>query len=183
MAKDNGDPRMGIDSDLMLLLAGVATAITLLLGVFVIADRARRIEQWLEQDAAAVWDDFDEIRRTSDGALVALRELSGVGLHFRQMRREQLRLSEKLEAISRATETMARLLQQRDQTEKEHRAQLEHIVGVSRSLQEWRSRMTAVYSEAAHLFESEPIRELMERFDEQQPTYALEAPGRSEESK
>ena len=172
---------MGIDSDLALLLAGVGTAITLLLGVFVIANRARRIEQWLEQEAV-VRSDFEELRWTSDRTFVALCELSGMGLHFRQIRREQLRLSEKLEAISQATETMMRLLQWRDDAERERGAQFEQIIEASRSLQEWKSRMTAVYSEAADLFETEPVLELMERFDERKPTYALEAPGRSEET-
>ena len=141
-----------------------------------IANRARRIEQWLEQEAV-VRSDFEELRWTSDRTFVALCELSGIGLHFRQIRREQLRLSEKLDAMSRATETMMRLLQWRDDAERERGAQFEQIIEASRSVQEWKSRMTAVYSEAAHLFESEPIREVMQRFDERQPTYA---PGRSD---
>jgi hypothetical protein len=104
--------------------------------------------------------------------------LSGIGLHFRQIRREQQRLSDKLEAISQATETTTRLPQKlRDDTERERGAQFEEIIEASRSVQEWKSRMTAVYAEAAHLFETEPIREIMERFE-----HALEAPVRSEKS-
>jgi len=95
------------------------------------------------------------------------------------MKREQLRLSEKLDMISRETDSLAGVLQLRDQVQREHQDEFKEIVEVSRSLQEWRSTITAVYSDAGHLFESEPIRELIDRFGPQQ-TYAAEPPGRSE---
>ncbi len=175
---------MDIESDQLLWLAVAATAITLLLGVLVIAVRTRRIrEQLLELDALKrsvqeVQRDFAEIVRISDRTFIGLRELSGFGLHFRQINREQLRLSEKLKMISSAMEN-AGLMQLRGEIKREHQDEIKEIVEASRSLQEWRSRMTAVYSDAGHLFESEPIRELIDRFGPQ-PTDAAEPPGRSE---
>ena len=173
---------MYIESDQLLWIAVAATAITLLVGVVVIAVGTRK--QLLELDALKrsvqkVQRDFAEIVRISDRTLIGLRELSGFGLHFRQIKREQLRLSEKLKMISSAMETLGGLPQLRDEIKREHKNEINEIVEVSRSLQEWRSRVTAVYSDAGHLFESEPIRELIDRFGPQQ-TYAAEPPGRSE---
>jgi hypothetical protein len=172
---------MDIASDQLLLLAVVATGITLLLGVLVIAVRTRRIyEQLSGLDALtrSVRRDFAEIVRISDRTFIGLRELSGFGLHFRQIKREQSRLSEKLMMISSATETFAAMLQLRGETKREHQEKIKELVEASRSLQEWRSRMTAVYSEASHLFESEPIRELIDQF-ERQPTNPAEPTTRS----
>ena len=121
---------------------------------------------------------FAEIVRIADRTSIGLQELSGFGLHFRQMKREQLRLSEKLDMISRETDSLAGVLQLRDQVQREHQDEFKEIVVVSRSLQEWRSRITAVYSDAGHLFESEPIRELIDRFGPR-PAYAAESPARS----
>jgi hypothetical protein len=176
---------MEIESDPLLLLALAASGITLLLGILVIAVRARKMDERLaELDAMKrslqqVQRDFAEIVRISDRTFVGLRELSGVGLHFRQIKREQLRLWEKLQKISSATDSLARLLQRRDQINRDHPDELKEIVEASRSLQEWRSRMTAVCADADHLFESEPIRELVEGLDPQ-PLYAGEPAGRSE---
>ena len=176
---------MGIESDQLLLLTVAVSGITLLLGVLVIAVRTRKIrEQLLELDALKrsvqkVQRDFAEIVRISDRTLVGLQELSGFGLHFRQIKREQLRLSEKLKMISSAMETLGGRPQLRDQIKREHQDEIKEIVEASKSLQEWRSRITAVYSDAGHLFESEPIRELIDQF-EPQPTYAADPPGRSE---
>ena len=50
--------------------------------------------------------DFAEIVRIADRTFIGLQELSGVGLHFRQMKREQFRLSEKLKMISSAMDTL-----------------------------------------------------------------------------
>jgi len=174
-----------VASDQLLLLAAGATAITLLLSVLVIAVRTRKIrEQLLELDALrrsvqTVQSNLVEIARTADRTFVGLRELSGVGLHFRQIKREQLRLCEKLNMISSAMETFEELLQLRDDP-RGPSEEIKEIVEASRSLQEWRSRVTAVYSDAGHLFESEPIRELLDQFTPPPTSYTAEPPGRSE---
>ena len=173
---------MDIESDQLLLLAIVATGITLLLSVLVIAVRTRRIrEQLLELDALkrSVQRDFTEIARISDRTFIGLQELSGFGLHFREIKREQLRLSEKLTMISSEMEALVGLLQLRGEIGREHQEKIKELVKACRSLQEWRSRMTAVYSDAGYLFESEPIRELIDRFGPP-PTYIAEPPDRSE---
>ncbi len=116
-----------------------------------------------------------------DRTFVEIPVLSGLGLHLRQIKREQLRLSERLKMISSDIETLARLLQRRDKGERGHRKEVKEIIETSRSLQEWRSRMTAVYSDARHLFDSEPIRELIEGFGPEAMHVAQPA-DRSEES-
>ena len=172
---------MDIESDQLLWLVLAATTITLLFAALVIAARARQIrEQLLELDALkrsmqAVQRDIAEIVRISDRTFIGLRELSGFGLHFRQIKREQSRLSEKLRTISSAMETFAGLLQPQGETRREHQDEISEIVEAFRSLQEWRSRMTAVYSDAGHLFESEPIRELIDRFGPQPTSYTAES--------
>jgi DNA repair exonuclease SbcCD ATPase subunit len=177
---------MDIESDQLLWLVLAATTITLLFAALVIAARARQIrEQLLELDALkrsmqAVQRDIAEIVRISDRTFIGLRELSGFGLHFRQIKREQSRLSEKLRTISSAMETFAGLLQPQGETRREHQDEISEIVEAFRSLQEWRSRMTAVYSDAGHLFESEPIRELIDRFGPPPPSHTAEPPNTSE---
>jgi hypothetical protein len=174
-----------VASDQLLLLAAAATGITLLLSALVIAVRTRKIrEQLLELDALrrsvqTVQGNFTEIVRIAERTFVGLQELSGVGLHFRQIKRQQLRLSEKLNMIANAMETYEELGRLRDDL----RGQSEEIketVEASRSLQEWRSRVTAVYSDAGHLFESEPIRELLDRFAPPAASYTAEPTGGSE---
>ena len=172
-------------SDQLLFLAVAASAITLLLGVLVIAVRTRKIGERLSELAALRRSmqegrrDFAQIVRVSDRTFVGLQELSGVGLHFRQIKREQLRLSERLTLISSAMETLTRRLQHGDEIKRQDKDEIKEIVEASRSLQEWKSRMTAVYSDAGYLFDSEPIRELIDRFGPP-PTYAAEPAGRSE---
>jgi hypothetical protein len=172
-------------SDPLLLLAAAATGITLLLSVLVIAVRTRKIrEQLLELDVLrrsvqTVQGNLTEIVRISDRTFVGLQELSGAGLHFRQIKRQQLRLSEKLNTISNAMETCEALLQLRDDLRGQSE-EIKEIVEASRSLQEWRSRVTAVYSDAGHLFESEPIRELIDRFGPPPTSYAEEPASRAE---
>ena len=172
-------------SDQLLLLAVAASAITLLLGVLAIVVRTRKISEQLSELAALkrsvqeVRRDFARIVQVSDRTFVWLQALSGVGLHFRQIKREQLRLSEKLKTISSALETFTKLLQRRDEIKRQHKDEIKEVVEASRSLQEWKSRMTAVYSDAGYLFESEPIRELIDRFGPPS-TYTAEPPDRSE---
>jgi hypothetical protein len=175
-----------VESDQLLLLAAATTAITLLLSVLVIAVRTRKVrEQLLELDTLkrsvqTVQSDLIEIVRIADRTSVGLQELSGIGLHFRQIKREQIRLSEKLKMISSAMETLEGLLQLRDEIKRGQTEEIKEIVNASRSLQEWRSRVDAVFSDAGHLFESEPIRELIDRFGPQPTSHTAEPPGRSE---
>lgn len=170
---------------LLLLLSACATGITLLLGVLVIAVRTRKIrEQLLELDALrlsvqTIRSNLGEIDRTLVRTVVGLQALSGVGLHFREIKREQLRLCEKLNKISSAMEAFGELLQVRDDPRGQS-DEIKEIVEASRSLQEWRSRVTAVYSDAGHLFESEPIRELLDQFAPPPASYTAEPPAKSE---
>ena len=94
-------------------------------------------------------------------------------------------LSEKLKIISGAMETRIALLQGRDEIKRQHRDEIKEIVEAARSLQEWKSRMTEVYLDAGYLFESEPIRELIDGFGPR-PMHVAEPPcgsvGRSSES-
>jgi hypothetical protein len=173
-----------MESDqLLLLLTAVTTGITLVLNVLVIA-RTRKIgEQLRELDALKrsvreVQLDFAEIVRVSNRTFIELQRLSGVGLHFRQIRREQLVLADKFQRISSAMDALSGLLQSRDAIKTEHQDEIKEIIETSRSLQEWRSRMTAVYADAGHLFESEPIRELIDRLGPEL-TYAAQPPARS----
>jgi len=172
-------------SDQLLLLAIAASAITLLLGVLVVVVRTRKIGEWLaELDALKrsvqeVQRDFARMVQVSDRTFVGLQELSGIGLHFRQIKREQLRLSEKLKLISSAMETLTGMLQRRDEIKRQNKDEIKEVVEASRSLQEWKSRMTAVYSDAGYLFESEPVRELIDRFGPH-PTYAAQPPDGTE---
>jgi hypothetical protein len=173
-----------IESDQLLLLVAAAIGIPLLLRGLVIAIRTGKVrEQLLELDALkrsvqTVQSNLTEIVRIADRTFAGLRELSGFGLHFRQIKREQLRLSEKLKMISSAMETLEGLPQLRHEIRGQNE-KIEEIVEASRSLQEWRSRVTAVCSDAGHLFESEPIRELIDRFGPQPTSYTAEPPGRS----
>ncbi len=174
-----------VASDQLLLLAAAATAITLLLSVLVIAVRTRKIgEQLLELDALrrsvqTIQSNLFEVARTADRTFVGLRELSGIGLQFRQIKREQLRLREKLDMISSTMKTFGESLQLRNDPRGQSE-EIKEIVEASRSLQEWRSRVTAVYSDAGHLFESEPIRELLDQFAAPPASHAADPPGRSE---
>lgn len=174
-----------VESDQLLLLAAVAAAITLLSSVLVIAVRTRKVrEQLLELETLRcsvqiIQTNLNEIVRIAARTRVGLQELSGVGLHFRQIKREQSRLSEKLNSISRAVETLGGVPQLRDEL-RGHNEEIKEIVEASRSLQEWRSRVTAVYSDAGHLFESEPVRELLEGFEPPTASYTARPPRRSE---
>ena len=166
-----------IESDQWLLLAAAATGITLLLSVLVIAVRTRKELDALRRSVQTVQSDLTEVVRIADRTFVGLQELSGVGLHFRQIKRDQSRLSKKLKMISSAMETLGGRLQLREETQKRQDEEIKEIADTSRALQDWSSRMTAVYSDAGHLFESEPIRELIDWF-EPQPTYTAKPPGR-----
>jgi len=175
-----------VEPDQLLLLAVVTTGITALLGVLVIAVRIRRVcEQLSELDALKrsvqtvernVAENMQLVRRLSDGLPV----LPSLGLHFRQMKRDQLQLSEKLRTISSAIDALNGLLQRRDEIKIRQDEKIEEIADASKSLQEWRSRVTAVYSDVGHLFESEPIRELIDQIGPQPASLTAEPSGRSE---
>jgi hypothetical protein len=175
-----------IEPDQLLLLAAATTGITLLLGVLVIAARIRKVrEQLLELDALkcsvqTVESNLAEIvqivGRISDG----LPELSSLGLHFRQINRDQFRLSEKLRVISSAMDTLRELLQLQEEIKRGQDEELKEVADASRALQEWKSRITAVYADAGHLFESEPIRELIDRVGPQPASLTGEPPVESE---
>jgi chromosome segregation ATPase len=162
-----------VGSDQLLFLAAATAGITLLSSVLVIAVGARKVrEQLLELDALkrsvqTVRSDLFDIARTGHRTSAGLQELSGIGLHLRQIRREQTRLSDTLKMISSAMETLARLLQLRDDIKREQGEQIEETAEAARLLQEWRSRVTPVFADARSLFDSEPIRELIDGFTPQ----------------
>ena len=87
-------------------------------------------------------------------------------------------LSEKLKMMSGAMEKRIALLQARDEIKRQHTDEIEEIVEASRSLQEWKSRITDVCLDAGYLFESEPIRELLDGFGPR-PGYDAQPPGGS----
>jgi hypothetical protein len=55
-------------------------------------------------------------------------------------------------------------VQLRDEIKRQQNEEIKKIAEASRSLHEWRARVTAVFSDAGNLFESEPIREFIDRF-------------------
>ena len=161
---------MDIESDQLLLFALAAAALTVLLGILVIAVRTRRIVETLS-DMDAMKRTLQKVQleladnpRIPDRTFVENPVLPGLGLHLRQIKREQLRLSEAVKMISSEMETFGHLLKRRDKSKRDQRREIRELVETSRSLQEWKSRMTAVYSDGRHLFDSELIRELMEGF-------------------
>jgi hypothetical protein len=113
-----------------MLLTAVTMGITLLFSVLVISVHTRKVGQQLSEIGVlrrSVQDmqrDFAEIVRIADRTSIGLQELSGFGLHFRQMKREQVRLSEKLDMISRVTDSLAGVLQLRDEVPTEHQEEL-----------------------------------------------------------
>src|SRR4030095_5023651 len=133
---------MQSDQLLLLLLTAVTMGTTLLLGVFVISVHTRKMGELLLEigvlrgSVQEMQRDLAEIVRIADRTSIGLQELSGFGLYFRQMEREQLRLSEKLDMISKVTDSLAGVLQLRDEVEREHQDEFKEIVEVSRSLQE-----------------------------------------------
>lgn len=175
-----------VESDQLLLLAAGTTAITLLLSVWVIAVHIKKMRQQLL--------DLDALRRTvqtvesnlADIAQIVVRlsdglpELSSLGLHLRQIKRDQFCLSEKLRTISNAMDTLKELLQRREAIKRAQDEELKEVADASRALQEWKSRITAVYADAGHLFESEPIRELIDRVGPQPAPLAGTPPVESE---
>jgi hypothetical protein len=167
-----------IESDRLLLFAAGVTGVTLLSSALVIAVRIRRELDALKRSVQSVQSNLTEIIWIADRTFVGLQELSGVGLHFREIKRDQLRLSEKLKRISSATDTLEGLLQLREETQKWQDEKIKDIADASKAIREWRSRVTAVYSDASHLFESEPIRELIDRFGPQPTSYTAKPPGR-----
>jgi hypothetical protein len=175
-----------IASDQFLLLAAAATVIALLIGVLAIAVRLRKLnEKMWELDALTrsverVESNLIEILQIADRPSQRLPELSGLGLHFRQVKREQARLSEKLATIASAVDALRELLRLRDETKNWRDGEIKEIAAASRALQEWTSRVTAVYSDAGHLFESEPIRELIDGFGPPAASHAVESPDRVE---
>jgi len=172
-----------VESNQMLLLAAATIAITLILCVLVVDFRMRKVrEQSLELDALkravqTVQSNLVEIARIADRTSAGLQELSGSGLHFQQIKREQVRLSETVKMMSSAMEKLGELVQLRDEIKKRQNDEIKEIAEASRSLHEWRSRVTAVFSDVGHLFESEPIREFIDRFEPKPASYKAERPG------
>src|SRR4030095_9977940 len=111
-----GDLRMDIESDQLLLFALAAPALTVLLGILVIAVRTRRIvEPSSDMDAMKralqkVQLELADNAPLHDRTLVVHPVLPCLGLHLREIKQEQLRLSETLKTISSEMETFGRLL-------------------------------------------------------------------------
>jgi hypothetical protein len=172
----DGSTRM--ESDQFLLFTVGVTGISLLSSVLVVAVRTRRELDALKRSVQTVQSNLTENVRIADRTFIGLQELSGIGLHFRQIKKEQFRLSAELKMISSAMNTLEGLLQLREETQKWQDEKIKEIADASVAIHEWRSRVTAVCSDAGRLFESEPIRELIDRFGPQPTSYRAKPPGR-----
>jgi hypothetical protein len=155
------------ESNQLLLLAVAVTGIACLVSTFVVGMRTRKIHDQLSQLEAlrhsiqGLERNMREIVREVGCIADVLPGLSGLGLHLRQIKRDQRRVSEKLSAIPTAGETLEGLRQLRRDLEKRN-TKVNKIARASRGLQEWKSRVSMISSDARHLFESEPIRELID---------------------
>jgi hypothetical protein len=153
-----------LESELLLLVAA-GIAISVPLGVFVIAARVNKIREQLGELAAlqtsirAIETDFAQIVRIVGPMSDALPQVSSLGLHFRQIKKKQSYLSEKLSIISSTVEEVRELLHHREESKSE---QIKEVANAYRALEEWKSGIVAVCADASHLFESEPVRELID---------------------
>ena len=170
-----------IELDQLLLLAAIVAGIVLALSTLVVTVRTRRIEDRfldldvLQDSIQRIEEELGEIGRRVDRMSDTLSGLSGLGLHLRELKREQLRVSEKLESIRASAGTSEDLAQVRHDLEK-RKQEIKKIAQGFRGLQEWKSRVSAISSEARHLFESEPIRELMENHGSRPDALTAEPP-------
>lgn len=175
-----------IEADQLLLPVVTAIAVVLFIGVLTIAVRVRKLhEKMWELDTLTcsvqrIESSLIEILQLADRPSQRVPELSGFGLHFRQIKREQARLSDKLATIASAVEALRQLLRLRDETKQWRDGEIKEVAAASRALQEWTLRVTAVYSDAGHLFESEPIRDLIDRFGPPPASHGVESPDRAE---
>ena len=173
-----------IELDQLLLLAAVATGIVLLLSTLAVAVYTRRIQHRLlqldvlQRSIQRLEEEQRDIVRFVDRMSDTLPGLSGLGLHLRQLKREQLRLSEKLSSMQTSAGTVEDLAQLRHHIEKRDQ-EINRIAKSFRGLQEWKSRVRAISREARHLFESEPIRELMDELGSRPDAFTAEAPDKS----
>ncbi len=157
-----------LESDLLLLVAASIAAISVLLGVFVIAARVNKIREQLGELAAlqtsiqAIETDFAQIVKIVGPMSDTLPPLAGLGLHFRQIKRDQFCLFEKLKTISSAVEEVRELLHRRGESKSEQGVEIKELANAYRALEEWKSGVVAVCADASHLFESEPVLELID---------------------
>src|SRR5262245_28754672 len=174
-----------IELDQSLIIAGIVTGIVLALSTLVIAVCTRRIQYRLLQldvlqcSIQRVEEEQRDIVRFVDRMSDTLPGLSGLGLHLRQLKRDQLRLSEKLSSMRTSAGTFEDLALLRHHIEKRNQ-EISRIAKGFRGLQEWKSRVSAISHEARHLFESEPIRELMDNLGSRPDALTAEPPGTSE---
>ena len=161
-----GVGNMDICESELLLLVAAGIAISVLLGVFVIAARVHKIREQLGELAAlqtsirAIEADFAQIVRIVGPMSDALPQVSSLGLHFRQIKKKQSYLSEKLSIISSTVEQVRELLHRREESKSEQGDEIKEVANAYRALEEWKSGIVAVCADASHLFESEPVREL-----------------------
>jgi hypothetical protein len=157
-----------LESDLLLLLGASIAAIRVLFGAFVIAARVNRAREQLGELAAlqtsiqAIETDFAQIVKIVGPMSDTLPSLAGLGLHFRQIKRDQFCLSKKLKTISSAVEEVRELLDRREESKSEQGEEIKELVNAYRALEEWKSGVVGVCADASHLFESEPVLELID---------------------
>jgi hypothetical protein len=53
------------------------------------------------------------------------------------------------------------MLERREESKSEQGEEIKELVNAHRALEEWKSGVVAVFADASHLFESEPVRELI----------------------
>jgi hypothetical protein len=172
-----------IESGQLLLLAVATTGIACLVSALVVVFRTRKIYEELSQLEAlrhslqGLERDMREIRREVGRIADVLPGLSGLGLHLRQIKRDQRQVSERLSAIPTARHTVEGLRQLRRDLEKRNK-EINKIARASQGLQEWKSRVSMISSDARHLFESEPIRELIDGLGSPPNALTAEPPAR-----
>ena len=90
----------------------------------------------------------------------------------RSIQRVEGALGEIGRVVDRMSDDQAQL---RDLTER-RKKEINRIAKGFRGLQEWKSRVSAISYEAGHLFESEPIRELMDNLGSRPDALTAEPP-------
>src|SRR5215475_12602004 len=108
-----------IELDQLLLLAAIVAGIVLALSTLVVTVRTRRIEDRfldldvLQDSIQRIEEELGEIGRRVNRMSDTLSGLSALGLHLRELKREQLRVSENLESIRASAGTSEDLAQVR----------------------------------------------------------------------
>ena len=133
-----------------------------------IAARVNKIREQLGKLAAlqtsiqAIETDFAQIVKIVGPMSDTLPPLAGLGLHFRQIKRDQFCLFEKLKTLLGAVEEVRELLDHRGESKSEQGVEIKELANACIALEAWKSGVVTVCADASHLLESEPVRELID---------------------